>query len=353
MHHPLNKTPHRRFTQRLKQTLSFGLIFLICLGCILSCQRSLITHSLVQPEPSQSTEIDIDEPPRPIFERPPQVERDRLNTHLTTLSVERYTETQKQRTRSYIQTQLTQNGWETEEQPFPGGVNIIAHQRNSDRQNGEILVGAHYDSIRGTPGADDNATGVAALLELSRIFQTYSAPKALTLAFFDLEEDGAIGSSAFTNEPLNLAQLNGVIILEMLGYTCHTPNCQGVPPELKVQLPSDKGDFLSIIGDQEHLYLLDTFEKQTNAALSLFSLKVPFKGLLSPILLRSDHAPFWLKGIGAVMVSDTAFLRNPHYHRVSDTASTIDLYFFTQATDLVARATSDLLHQPSGSNQSA
>lgn len=344
MHHRSSKTRNRHFRQRFPQLLFLGVIVLLCLGGILSCQNIPAIQSVPEIEPSQTASLDPISPQRPPFEMPLPVDRDRLKTHLTTLSVERYTDEQKQIARDYIVTQLTQNGWKSEAIPFPGGINIIARQPYQDRKNGEILVGAHYDSIRGTPGADDNATGVAALLELSQIFQTYPAPKALTLAFFDLEEEGAIGSSAFTNEPQNLAPLDGVIILEMLGYTCHTPNCQGIPPELNVQPPSDQGDFLGIIGDQEHPHLLETFENQANSDLELFSLKVPFKGLLSPILLRSDHAPFWLKGVGAVMVSDTAFLRNPHYHRASDKASTIDLDFFAQSTDLVGRATADLLH---------
>ena len=166
------------------------------------------------------------------------------------------------------------------------------------------------------------------------------------MAFFDLEESGAIGSFAYTDIARNLEHLDGAIILEMLGYTCHTPKCQKIPPGLEVRPPSQFGDFISAIGDTEHPYLLDAFRQASDSDLPLLALDVPFKGILSPILLRSDHAAFWLQGEGAVMVSDTAFLRNPHYHRPSDTPSTINLDFFTQSTKLVVQATALLLNRP-------
>ena len=111
---------------------------------------------------------------------------------------------------------------------------------------------------------------------------------------------------------------------------------------LNVELPSKIGDFVSAIVDTEHPKLLEAFQVQSHP-LKFFSLQVPLKGLLTPVLLRSDHAPFWLKGTGAVMVSDTGFLRNPHYHRPSDTPDTLDYDFLTQSTELVAQATYSLL----------
>jgi hypothetical protein len=353
MFHGFQLSKIQRIITQLSQRLSLGFVSLLFLYFIIGCHNISETPSDPADRIAPSAEAEISRPtPVPVFEFPPPVDRDRLKAYLTELSIERYTEAQKQAARDYIKSVLSHNHWEIEEHPFPGGINIIARQPNRPNQAGEILVGAHYDTVQGTPGADDNATGIAALLELSQTFQNYQAPQALTLVFFDLEEAGAIGSSAYTNESQNLAQLNGAIILEMLGYTCHTPRCQWIPPELNVQPPSDQGDFLSIIGDQEHAYLLDSFDRQTQNELKLFSLKVPFKGLLSPILLRSDHAPFWLKGVGAVMVSDTAFLRNPNYHRASDTSETIDLDFLTRSTDLVTRVTAELLHTPPHSEQS-
>ena len=328
----------------------YVLLSLICLFILLSCQGAIVppkSSTRSQPTVEVPTPVPTPTPTKPSpapIEPPQKVSRDRLREYLAALSKERYSDRQRQVTRSYIESVLSRNGWLIEEQAFPEGINIIAHQPNRLPNSHEILVGAHYDSVRGTPGADDNATGVAAALELSNIFKNYATPQNLTLAFFDLEEYGALGSMDYVTHTQNLANLNGAIILEMLGYTCHTPQCQKIPPELDVKPPSDIGDFLSVIGDTEHPFLINAF-RAIPSPLALFTLDVPFKGLLSPILLRSDHAPFWLKGKGAVMVSDTAFLRNPNYHRASDTIDTIDLDFLSQSTELVAQATTSLLRQ--------
>jgi hypothetical protein len=99
------------------------------------------------------------------------------------------------------------------------------------------------------------------------------------------------------------------------------------------------------VGDQEHPQLLGAFANLP-AAPPIVTIPVPFKGVFTPDVLRSDHAPFWAQNIGAVMVTDTANLRNPHYHQASDTVTTIQRAFFIQSVQQVAHAVNRLLNVP-------
>jgi len=150
------------------------------------------------------------------------------------------------------------------------------------------------------------------------------------------------GSLAFTANKANLANLNGVVVMDMIGFGCYTPNCQKYPPGLPVFAQRDRGDFLAVVGDAEHLQLLNAFN---SATLPVITLPIPLKGLFTPDVLRSDHAPFWYQGIGAVLVTDTANLRSPHYHQSSDTVANIDRSFFTGAAQVVVNATYRLLQR--------
>ncbi|WP_299491904.1 M28 family peptidase [Acaryochloris sp. IP29b_bin.137] len=285
--------------------------------------------------------------PPPVSEPPPIVSRERLMTDLKALNFERYTAAELQKTRAYIAQTLTSAGWTVSEQPFDTGVNVVAERPGIDPNAGVVLVGAHYDSVRGSPGADDNATGVVAALEVARLLGDLKTLRPLRIVLFDQEEAGLVGSYAYAQRPDNLKNLEGVVILEMLGYSCSTPGCQQKPGEFKVELPSDRGDFLAIAGDAEHLPLLNAFSDNHKPNLPpLVSVSVPFKGLLTPVVLRSDHTPFWFEGIGAVMVTDTAHLRNPHYHRRTDTPDTVDPTFLQGNTQTVVNAVTSLLDRP-------
>ncbi|HEY9907095.1 MAG TPA: peptidase M28, partial [Thermosynechococcaceae cyanobacterium] len=102
--------------------------------------------------------------------------------------------------------------------------------------------------------------------------------------------------------------------------------------------------FIGVVGDQEHLPLLAAFQAVEGAGLPpIITLPVPFKGLLTPDLLRSDHAPFWAHNIGAVMVGDTANFRNPHYHQPTDTLETLDRPFLSGSVQRVINAVTVLL----------
>ena len=130
----------------------------------------------------------------------------------------------------------------------------------------------------------------------------------------------------------------------MVGFACYTAGCQRYPAGLPIIPPTEQGDFLAVVGDSEHLPLLNTFQQSSQSSLPpVITLPVPLKGMLMPDTLRSDHAPFWYQGVGAVLLTDTANLRTPHYHQPSDTPATLDKSFFTGAAQIVVNATNRLL----------
>lgn len=193
-----------------------------------------------------------------------------------------------------------------------------------------ILVGAHYDAVPGTPGADDNATGVAVLLELARMFAAEPTRYPLRLVAFDMEEYGLLGSADYAaqlkqeQQPLRL-----MISLEMLGYRDITPGSQNYPPPLERFYPN-RGDFIALIGNWRTIRDLICISRSIRkVGVPSQWLPVPNRGLIVRQTRQSDHAPFWDAGYPAIMVTDTAFMRNPHYHKPTDTISTLDLDFLT------------------------
>ena len=282
----------------------------------------------------------------------PQIDPTRLWKHVEILAGERDGESDRSFTRDYISKQLQTLGLSPQLQPFDRGTNIFAERKGTDSTAGAILVAAHYDTVLKSPGADDNATGVAVVLEVVRLLATRSTSRTLQVAFFDREEIGLLGSLAFTGNAARLKDLQGAIVLDMVGYACHTSGCQRYPEGLTAKpfldaagvTSSDKGEFIAVIGDAEHPLLLGTFSKSGKAGLPpVVTLPVPLKGVLTPDVLRSDHAPFWYKGVGAVLVTDTANLRSPHYHQSSDTLANIDRSFFAGSAQIVVNATAKLL----------
>lgn len=288
------------------------------------------------------------------------VDGERLRSHLHTLATERYTSLDLARTRAYLTQQLETYGYEPTAQTFgsdnSAGINLSIVRPGTQTPGQKILVGAHYDSVPGSPGADDNASSVATALEIARIFAHYPTDKTLQVVFFDQEElqpegAGLLGSNAFVNNPANLEGLESSIILEMLGYACHEPGCQTYPPGLEQQNLPTIGDFIGVLGDTDHLDLLTTFATEVDneptastEALQAVILPVSLGALpFMPDLFRSDHVPFWLKGIGAVMVSDTANFRNPNYHQESDTVESLDRVFLEQTANYIVERVAKLL----------
>lgn len=207
-------------------------------------------------------------------------------------------------------------------------LELPADPARSQRSLPPVVIGAHYDAVPGSPGADDNATGVAVLLELARAFAQAPIRYPLRLIAFDLEEQGLAGSRYYVNslqqEPVRL-----MMSLEMLGYCDRTPGSQQYPPGLKYFFPN-QGNFIGLIGNLKTIPdLLHLSRYLQRAGVPCQWLPAGKRGMILPDTRRSDHAPFWDRGDRALMVTDTANLRNPHYHKPSDRMETLDLDFLT------------------------
>lgn len=272
-------------------------------------------------------------------ELPKQTLKERLNNRLTEIARERdpyFASAGHFYVQHYIRSTLEEWGIvETHEFQVRGTAyqNLILHlppQPTPQRKVSPIIVGAHYDAVPGTPGADDNATGVAVLLELARAFATQPPQRPVQLVAFDMEEYGLLGSTAYATELKQRGEsVRLMLSLEMLGYCDRSPGSQRYPGGLKYLYP-DRGDFIALIGNLAAIPdLLKLNRSIHHSKVASEWLPVPLKGILVPPTRYSDHSPFWDRGYRAIMVTDTAFLRNPHYHQASDTLSTLDLDFLT------------------------
>jgi hypothetical protein len=202
------------------------------------------------------------------------------------------------------------------------------------------LVGAHYDTVPGTPGADDNGSAVAALLECARVATEVAPQGRLCFVAFNCEEDGVLGSIDFVREEVVAGGLRvrEAHVLEMVGFCDPRPGSQRVPVEVPVRV-RDTGDFLGLVANgRSHRALGGVLR-----AARTYVPELPVLGLQVycgvekrlPPLLRSDHAPFWAAGIPALMWTDTSEFRNPHYHRPSDLPETLDYSFLAGVTRLL------------------
>jgi Zn-dependent M28 family amino/carboxypeptidase len=199
-----------------------------------------------------------------------------------------------------------------------------------------LIIGAHYDTVPNTPGADDNASGVACLLELAReCFEQKTACTVRFVAFvneeppfFHTEEMGSyVYAKACKDKQEDIV---GMISLEMLGFYSDEPNSQDYPPEIAKFYPN-QGNFVGFVGNpesQEFFYKVITLFRQTA--------QVPSEGLIAPTLIPavdlSDQWSFWQMGYPAIMLTDTAFYRNHYYHTRRDTIEKLDFTSMTKVT---------------------
>ena len=222
------------------------------------------------------------------------------------------------------------SGGKQEESPLANGgkQDNLGLEKRIKKRLPPIVIGAHYDTVPGSPGADDNATGVAVLLELARDIASGPLKYPVQLVAFDMEEYGYLGSSHHAAKyKQQQKSIRLMISLEMLGYCNHNPNSQSYPAGLKYFYPNS-GNFIALIGTLRTVPdLINLSGKIRKSGQPCEWLPVPNRGLIVPDTRRSDHVPFWDNGYPAIMVTDTANMRNPHYHRGSDRIETLDLDF--------------------------
>jgi hypothetical protein len=230
-----------------------------------------------------------------------------------------------------------------------GSYDNIVMKSPGSKDGPFMLLGAHYDSMPGTPGADDNASAVAVCLECARLVATQNIG-SVVIVFFNREEDGLMGSSEFVAHLTDEAawRIEEAHIFEMVGYTDRKPGSQKMPPGLPPLLVPNVGDFLALLANRDSNVIA---ERLINLAACyvrqppVLSLKIYF-GFEKVFgdLNRSDHTPFWRAGIPCVMWTDTSEFRNPHYHLATDTPDTLDYDFMTGVTKLtLARIASQRL----------
>jgi aminopeptidase YwaD len=215
-------------------------------------------------------------------------------------------------------------------------TNWILNIPGRENQKAPILIGAHYDTVPNSPGADDNATGVAVLLEMAKAFSEQSARYPIRLIAFDLEEiftqSDTFGNHQYAKS-LNGEPLRLMIALEMLGYCNHDRNSQLYPAGLERFYP-DQGNFIALIGNIPtipDLIRLSRGIRRSNIGCEW--LPAGWRGNIVPDTRRGDHAAFWDRGYRALMVTDTANLRNPNYHKASDRIETLDFEFLTKVCE--------------------
>jgi Zn-dependent M28 family amino/carboxypeptidase len=230
--------------------------------------------------------------------------------------------------------------------------NIIATRVGTRRPEERLLIIAHYDTVEDSPGADDNASAVAALLEIARVLEPVEFGGTVHFAAVNLEErqkEGALaeaglwGSRALAAEAEKQGwQIAGVIVMEMIAYAGPTIIQKG-PPGLPINLP-EYGDFIGVIGNATSSALVDRFVntvERYRLDLPVVPLVVPGNGEILMETRRSDHASFWDRGYAAIMLTDTADFRSPHYHQPTDTLDTLNLPFATQVCRAVAGMVAD------------
>lgn len=209
-----------------------------------------------------------------------------------------------------------------------------------------LLLAAHFDTVQGSPGADDNASALAVLLHVARQVQAMKLARPIHFIAFNLEEENLLGSSAYTvllRE--NRETIQGAIVLECVGYASRQPNSQKTPPGVPIAVPTT-GNFLAVIGNERSHALTGSVVQAMKPHLPIVPLVVPGNGEKLPDTRRSDHTSFWEQGFPALMLTDTANFRNPHYHRPTDTLDTLNLDFMVSVTEGLIAAITSLAGQP-------
>lgn len=237
---------------------------------------------------------------------------------------------------AYVEKQLAASGGEMSRQtytlPEMNVSNIILERRGTTRADEIVIVGAHYDTVPETPGADDNASAVAMLIEVARLLAGVKTKRTVRFVSFPCEEPPnfytqTMGSDQYARGCHERKEkIVGMICLEMVGYFSDDPESQRCPeeiPKLLRRFFPRRGDFLAAVGNMHSIPLVLQFRRgfKRKSNMRLYSINLPEK--VHSIRL-SDHSSFWDYGFPALMVTDTSFFRNPNYHKASDLPATLN-----------------------------
>lgn len=265
-----------------------------------------------------------------------------------------------QKTAEYIAAEFNKFGYMSTQQVFQiedkKYKNIIA-RRSSALADKTLVIGAHYDSATGTPGADDNASGVAVLLEIARYFQDKQVDFNMEFVAFTNEEPPFfrtedMGSKRYANEKKdNNEKLLGMICLEMLGYYSEKKGSQQYPIGLLKLFYPSRGNYIAFVSNSSSSdfknLVVKGFKKNS---------KFKVRTLTAPSFVTgvdfSDHQSFWINGYKAIMVTDTAFYRNKNYHTAADTIETLDFKKMSEIAEGLIKAVENLkIKSPTNSKE--
>jgi len=247
---------------------------------------------------------------------------------------------------AYISQIWRDQGYDVEEQTFmEQGIpcaNLEITQRGNEQAEQLILIGAHYDSVIGSPGANDNGSGVAALLELSRLFRSSTTAMSLRFVAFVNEEPPYFftrrqGSRIYAKAAHQRGDdIRLMLALEMMGYYSDAPHSQTYPPLFRLFYP-DTANFISLVSNLRSRRamhkLAHAFKNSTD-----FPLQHIATFSLIPGVAWSDHLSFWIHRYKALMVTDTAFYRYPYYHTSEDTFEKLDYARLAQVCEGLFKA---------------
>lgn len=234
--------------------------------------------------------------------------------------------------------------YEYQGRPFSNIIVTLTGQKEPEKI---FIIGAHYDTVYATAGADDNASGVAVLLEICRNLKGYHPSRTLKLIFFVLEEPPSfrssyMGSYVYARQAkANKENIFGMISLEMLGYYNDIKGAQTFPLPLMNFFYPTTPNFIAVVGNLGSRKLVKKIENSIKKS-SCIPVETLSTVKFVPGVDFSDHASFWKMGYQAVMVTDTAFYRNPHYHTPGDTIDTLDFDKMAQLLKGLTQAAKDL-----------
>jgi len=287
------------------------------------------------------------------------VDESRYRADLTFVAMERVPESVHwQAVQDRCRDVFIESGFEVELHDYGSGVNVVGARTGTTEGDRLVVVAAHYDHIRGCDGADDNASGTAGVLEVARVLGTREFPRTLVVACWDEEELGLVGSQAWVARTTAAgATIDVNYNFEMIAFVDATPDSQAFPPGFDLVFPDaaaeleardHRGDFIALVGDETasvEIGLLGSYAQMFT--LPTIAVTVPTSLTTSPALAdlrRSDHAPFWLTGNSAIMLTDTANFRYDGYHCGGrpDVIANLDITFATNVvrTTVAAAAVS-------------
>lgn len=259
-----------------------------------------------------------------------------------------------QATTAYLRATLVQAGYAVTEHIFSVGghevSNVEASLAGSDNMKEIIVVGAHYDSVVGTVGANDNATGVAAALELAKLLQGKKLQRTVRFVFFANEEPPHfqtenMGSRVYARQlRRHGVRVSAMISLETIGFYSDAPSSQKYPPVLGLFYP-DRGNFIGFVGNPESRDLVRRSVRRFRDSTSF-----PSEGVAAPAdwpgVGWSDQWSFWQEHYPAIMITDTAVFRYPYYHTAGDTVDRVEFDRAARVVDGVRHVVESLADEP-------